>query len=63
MKSILNDLYFGRISPWEPKPDDNDKRRALNRKIESEKHYFMQKMSLDDVQRFQDFQNLLLEED
>jgi len=53
MKSILEKLYFGRIAPWERRTNRSEERRELGRKIEDEKRYFIQKMSLDDCQRFQ----------
>lgn len=52
MKNILHDLYFGRISGWERRPVRTLENMEVNRKIESEK------MSLDDVQRFQALENL-----
>ena len=35
-----------------------DEYRAINKKIESEKRYFMEKMSLDDCKRFQELEGL-----
>lgn len=35
-----------------------DEYRAVNKKIESEKRYFMEKMSLDDCKRFQELEGL-----
>ena len=58
MSSILNDLYYGRISPWERCSTHNEESQEIGRKIEDEKRYFMQKMSLDDCQRFQELENL-----
>jgi len=60
-QSILTDLYFGRISPWERRPAQCEERFTVNRKIENEKRYFVQRMSLDDCQRFQAFENLYLQ--
>lgn len=58
MSAILADLYYGRISPWERRPIRSAESREIDRKIEDEKRYFIQKMSLDDCQRFQELENL-----
>jgi len=58
MKNILNDLYNGKISGWERRPTKTAEENATNCKIEDEKRYFVGKMSLDDVQRFQALENL-----
>ena len=55
---ILKDLFNGRISCWERRPNYTPEEKAIHRKIESERMYFVNKMSLDDVQRFQAFENL-----
>ena len=58
MKNILNDLYYGKLSGWERRPVRTVEFREINSKIESEKQYFVSKMSLDDCQRFQALENL-----
>jgi len=58
MKNILDDLYNGKISAWERRRIKTAEENAINRKIEDEKRYFLGKMSLDDVQRFQTLENL-----
>lgn len=58
MRNVLEELYHGRISPWERKATQSVERSAVNKKIEDEKRYFIEKMSLDDSQRFQAFENL-----
>lgn len=58
MKNVLNDLYYGRVSAWERRPIRTDEEKAINSKIEAEKRYFIEKMSLDDCQRFQALENL-----
>lgn len=58
MSSILKDLYYGRVSPWERRPTRDAESREITRKIEDEKRYFIQKMSLDDCHRFQKLENL-----
>lgn len=56
--NILKELYHGRIPPWERKATQSTERKEVNCKIESEKRYFMAKMSLDDCQRFEALGNL-----
>lgn len=51
-KSVLSDLYHGHINAWERRPNRTVESKAINRKIEDEKRYFIQKLSLDDVERF-----------
>ena len=46
MRNVFHDLYHGRYSAWERRPHRTDENKAVNRKIEDEKHYFSQKMSL-----------------
>jgi len=52
-------LFSGNIVPWERRNTDSPERKALEEKIENERRYFIGKMSLDDCQRFQVFENLL----
>lgn len=61
MKSLLDDLYYGKISPWELHPSGNLDAAELNRKISDEERYFVQKMSVDDADRFQNLTNLYLQ--
>jgi len=58
MKNILHDLYYGYFSAWERGPIHTKEHQAVNRRIEDEKGYFMQKMSADDCQRFEVLENL-----
>jgi hypothetical protein len=58
LSSVLHDLYYGRISPWERRPARNGESRELGRKIADERRYFIQKLSPDDCQRFQELENL-----
>jgi len=53
MEGILRGLYNGRIIPWERREPRNEAFLETIRKIEDEERYFIQKMSLDDCQRFQ----------
>lgn len=59
MSGIFEDLYFGRIIPWERKVPHTREFMDLHRKIEAEEKYFVGKMSLDDCQRFEAFKNLM----
>ena len=58
MKNTLHDLYNGRFTAWERRPTRCAEYNEINRKIEAEKRYFMQKMSLDDCQRFEALEGL-----
>jgi len=58
MRNILHDLYSGKFSAWERSPVRTADNIATNRKIEDEKRYFMQKMSIDDCQRFEALEDL-----
>ena len=57
--SIMEALFDGNIVPWERRNTDSPERKALEEKLENERRYFIGKMSLDDCQRFQAFENLL----
>ena len=57
--SIMEALFDGRIIPWERRATITAERKAILQNIESEKRYFIEKMSLDDCQRFQKFEDLL----
>ena len=58
MKSILHDLFDGCLSTENRRYARTSESAAINRKIESEQQYFMQKMSLDDCERFQQLEEL-----
>ena len=58
MKNILQDLYDGHISYEERPYIRTIEEKAVDRKIEDEKRYFIEKMSLDDCKRFQELENL-----
>lgn len=53
MENVLRGLYNGKIIPWERREPRNETLLEIIRKIEDEERYFIQKMSLDDCQRFQ----------
>lgn len=55
---MLREMYFGKVIPWERKNRNSEKQRELLRKMEAEERYFVEKMSLDDCQRFQEMLHL-----
>ena len=55
---MLREMYFGEVIPWERKNRNSEKQRELLRKMEAEERYFVEKMSLDDCQRFQEMLHL-----
>ena len=59
--SIMEALFDGMVIPWERRNAESVERKALGQKIESEKRYFLEKMSLDDCHRFQTLENLFAE--
>ncbi len=58
MKSIMHDFYFGHISPYERPPIQTREYRELSDKIESEEEYFINKMSKEDYERFENYKEL-----
>lgn len=56
--SIMEALFDGRIIPWERRANLTDERQEIEEKIQREKRYFIEKMSLDDCQRFEQLENL-----
>jgi len=56
--SIMEALFDGRVIPWERRNVMSEERKAIEKKIEDEKRYFIEKMSLDDCQRFQALESL-----
>ena len=59
--SVLAALFNGKIIPWERKCNRSSERRELEQKIESEKQYFLEKMPLDDRERFEQLFNIFCE--
>ena len=60
-RNILHDLYNGQFNAWSRQTSDTAESRAISHKIDDENRYFMQKMSLDDCQRFQALESLYLQ--
>jgi len=59
--SIMEALFSGRIVPWERRVPMTTESRKIADKIENEKRYFMEKMSLDDYQRLETLEDLYAE--
>jgi len=57
-RNILNSLYNGQFNAWSRRSPQTAESIAVRRKIDDEMRYFMQKMSLDDCQRFEALDNL-----
>ena len=55
---MLREMYFGKVIPWERKNRKCVEQAELVKKIEDEERYFVQKMSLDDCERFQKLSNM-----
>jgi hypothetical protein len=58
MQSILEDLYYGRISPWERHPIQTHERCEINFKIAEEKRALIEKLSSEDIGCVQHLENL-----
>lgn len=58
MQSILRSLYNGRIIPWERTSQYSEKQLALLSTIEKEEHYFLDKLPIEDQERFQKLSDL-----
>ena len=56
--STMEALFDGRIIPWERRVEITDERRDIEKRIESEKRYFISKMSPDDCERFKQLDEL-----
>jgi len=61
MNSTLKNLYYGNFRPFERKVNRTVENNALHKVIHEEEHYFAQKMSTDDVKRFEQLKNLYTE--
>lgn len=56
--SIMEALFEGRVIPWERRNAVSAERKELEQKIKNEKQYFIEKMSPEDCQRFEELENL-----
>lgn len=57
-RTFVNDLYYGRINPWERKRFRRTQCAELNTKIEREKGYFAGILSKEDYNRLEQLENL-----
>ena len=55
---FLDDLYYGRITPWERKKSRRTADAELSRRIEQEKAYFTCILSKEDYGRLEQLENL-----
>jgi len=55
---MLRETYFGKVIPWERKNRKCAEQSEIVKKIEDEERYFVQKLSLDDCERFQKLSSL-----
>jgi len=58
MENILHDVYYGRLHGYERQHHRTNEIKAVNEKIRSEREYFEDKMTDDDVQRFRTLEEL-----
>jgi len=56
--SVLRDLYYGKIIPWERRNLKKNEEQEIVRQIAEEEKYFADKMSPDDYVRFQNLSEL-----
>ncbi len=61
MKSVLRELYAGNITPGERRSPHSKEYLEVVYTIKDEERYFIEKMSLDDCQRFQRLSDLYSE--
>lgn len=63
MASIIEAIYDGKIRVWERKVAMTDERREIEKNIQREKQYFLEKISPDDYQRLERLENLFISAD
>lgn len=61
MKSLLQGLYAGEISPDELIVPKSREYRSMNRKIGEEKEYLKSRLSVEDCKRFEELDYLLMQ--
>ncbi len=59
--SILEDLFNGKITPWERRSEFTPKERDVERQIGEEKAYLLSRLSVDDAKRFERYETLMTE--
>ena len=60
-ESILHDLYFGRISPWEREQVHTEKYRVITKKWNDIVAHFKNLLSSEEFARFEEMQSLWAE--
>ena len=55
---MIYEIFDGQIKPWERRLPHSAKRKELERRLAQENSYFMERMSLEDSQRFQEMKEL-----
>lgn len=58
-KSILEAVYYGKISPYSRPSANTSGRKERGKRIQAEKDYFIGKIPPDDVRRFHNYEDLL----
>lgn len=61
MQSVLQDLYYGRVCPWEHFTTQSSETQEINRRIEEEKRNLIKKSSLNNCKDFELLENLYTE--
>ena len=56
--SIMEALFSGKIIPWERRNSQTPERKALEKKLESSKRYFIERLPLDDRKKFEELEDL-----
>lgn len=59
--SMLEAIFNGKVIPWERKTIPTPHRKELENKIEIDRLYFIQKMSIDDGKRFEELHDRFME--
>jgi len=57
-KSVLEALFYGKINPWECRFVHESEHTDVEKRIQSEKDYFKDKMPPDDYRRLETLENL-----
>lgn len=57
-KSILYDLYFGNLAPWERACPQDPAYKSINRKISDLKVHFRETLSADEYRRLEELDDL-----
>lgn len=63
MKSLIKQLYYGKISPWEHLRPKNPEYHALWDKIEKQEAYLAGKLPAEERETFTEYQELIRQAD